>query len=139
MDVAAAAAVALGRIGNDDASAALRSALADAAAEVRSAVAEGCVLCAERLHSEGKSADAIAIYDEVRAADVPPQRIIEATRGAILARGEDGIPLLVEQLHSTDRGLFRLALGTAREFPGTEIDKVLADRSWRSLRTIEQR
>ncbi len=124
-DVAAAAAVALGRIGNDGASAALLAALADSAPEVRSYVAEGCVLCAERLHSEGKSADAIAIYDAVRAADVHPQRIIEATRGAILARGEEGIPLLVEQLHSTDRALFRLALGTAREFPGSEIDKVL--------------
>ena len=125
VEVAAAAAVALGRIGNNDASKALRSALADSSPEVRSFVAEGCVLCAERLHSEGKSADAIAIYDQVRVADVHPQRIVEATRGAILARGQDGIPLLVEQLHSDDRALFRLALGTAREFPGSEIDKVL--------------
>ena len=125
VEVAAAAAVALGRIGNDDASKALRTALADSSPEVRSFVAEGCVLCAERLHSEGKLADAIAIYDEVRAADVHLQRIVEATRGAILARGQDGIPLLVEQLHSDDRALFRLALGTAREFPGSEIDKVL--------------
>ena len=124
-EVAAAAAVALGRIGNDDASKALRTALADSSPEVRSFVAEGCVLCAERLHSEGKSADAIAIYDEVRAADVHLQRIVEATRGAILARGRDGIPLLVEQLHADDRTLFRLALGTAREFPGSEIDQVL--------------
>lgn len=125
VEVAAAAAVALGRIGNDDASKALRTALADSSPEVRSFVAEGCVLCAERLHSEGKSADAIAIYDEVRAADVHLQRIVEATRGAILARGQDGIPLLVEQLHADDRALFRLALGTAREFPGSEIDQVL--------------
>jgi HEAT repeat protein len=125
VEVAAAAAVALGRIGNEQASSALRTALADSRPEVRSFVAEGCVLCAERLHSEGKSVDAIAIYDEVRAADVHPQRIVEATRGAILARGQDGIPLLVEQLHSDDRALFRLALGTAREFPGSDIDKVL--------------
>ena len=131
-EVAAAAAVALGRIGNDDASKALRTALADSSAEVRSFVAEGCVLCAERLHSEGKSADAIAIYDEVRAADVQLQRIVEATRGAILARGQDGIPLLVEQLHAEDRALFRLALGTAREFPGSEIDKVLVTEMTKS-------
>ena len=131
-EVAAAAAVALGRIGNDDASKALRTALADSSAEVRSFVAEGCVLCAERLHSEGKSADAIAIYDEVRAADVHLQRIVEATRGAILARGQDGIPLLVEQLHAEDRALFRLALGTAREFPGSEIDKVLVTEMTKS-------
>ncbi len=131
-EVAAAAAVALGRIGNDDASKALRTALADSSPEVRSFVAEGCVLCAERLHSEGKSADAIAIYDEVRAADVHLQRIVEATRGAILARGQDGIPLLVEQLHADDRALFRLALGTAREFPGSEIDKVLVTEMTKS-------
>jgi len=131
-EVAAAAAVALGRIGNDDASKALRTALADSSPEVRSFVAEGCVLCAERLHSEGKSADAIAIYDEVRAADVHLQRIVEATRGAILARGQDGIPLLVEQLHADDRTLFRLALGTAREFPGSEIDQVLVTEMTKS-------
>ncbi len=131
-EVAAAAAVALGRIGNNDASKALRTALADSSPEVRSFVAEGCVLCAERLHSEGKSADAIAIYDEVRAADVHLQRIVEATRGAILARGQDGIPLLVEQLHADDRALFRLALGTAREFPGSEIDKVLVTEMTKS-------
>ena len=131
-EVAAAAAVALGRIGNDDASKALRTALADSSPEVRSFVAEGCVLCAERLHSEGKSADAIAIYDEVRAADVHLQRIVEATRGAILARGQDGIPLLVEQLHAEDRALFRLALGTAREFPGSEIDQVLVTEMTKS-------
>jgi HEAT repeat protein len=132
VEVAAAAAVALGRIGNDDASKALRTALADSSPEVRSFVAEGCVLCAERLHSEGKSADAIAIYDEVRAADVHLQRIVEATRGAILARGRDGIPLLVEQLHADDRALFRLALGTAREFPGSEIDQVLVTEMTKS-------
>lgn len=132
IEVAAAAAVALGRIGNDDASKALRTALADSSPEVRSFVAEGCVLCAERLHSEGKSADAIAIYDEVRAADVHLQRIVEATRGAILARGQDGIPLLVEQLHADDRTLFRLALGTAREFPGSEIDQVLVTEMTKS-------
>ena len=131
-EVAAAAAVALGRIGNDDASKALRTALADSSPEVRSFVAEGCVLCAERLHSEGKSADAIAIYDEVRAAEVHLLRIVEATRGAILARGQDGIPLLVEQLHADDRTLFRLALGTAREFPGSEIDQVLVTEMTKS-------
>ena len=53
------------------------------------------------------------------------QRIVEATRGAILTRGQDGIPLLVEQLQSKDRIMFRLALQTAREFPGNQIDNTL--------------
>lgn len=125
-DVASAAAVALGRVGNADAEKALRAALTAAPDNVRSAVAEGCVLCAERLNAGGKTKEAIALYDDVRKAEVPKQRVIEATRGAILARGEEGLPLLVEQLASTDRKMFQLALGTAREFPGKEIDKALA-------------
>ena len=126
-EVASAAAVALGRIGNASAAKSLRQSLASAPANVRSAVAEGCVLCAERLHSTGKSAEAVAIYDEVRKADVPQQRIIEGTRGAILARSpQEGLPLLLEQFRSTDKALFQLALGTAREFPGSDVDKALA-------------
>jgi HEAT repeat protein len=125
-EVASAAAVALGRIGNAAAAKSLRGMLATASVKIRSAVAEGCVLCAEQLHSEGKPAEAAAIYDEVRKAQVPKQRIIEATRGAILARKEAGLPLLLEQLHSPDKRLFNLALSTAREFPGGEIDKALA-------------
>jgi HEAT repeat protein len=125
-DVASAAAVALGRIANSVATESLRQQLSVAPVAVRSAIAEGCVLCAERLHLEGKSAQAAAIYDEVRAADVPRQRIIEATRGAILARNQDGIPLLLEQFQSPDKGLFQVGLSTAREFPGAEVDKALA-------------
>jgi len=125
-DVAAAAAVALGRIGNDSAVKALRTALASAGPETRSAMAEGCVLAAERLNASGKSVEAVAIYDEVRKAEVSKPRLIEATRGAILARKSEGLPLLIELFRSQDKDLFRLGLTVAREFPGTEIDKALA-------------
>jgi HEAT repeat protein len=126
-DVASAAAVALGRIGDDAATKVLRSSLASAPAKTKSAVAEGLILCAERLNADGKSAEAVEIYDEVRKAEVPKQRIVEATRGAILARKQDGIPLLVEQLRSQDKALSQIALSTAREISGSEIDKALAD------------
>jgi HEAT repeat protein len=125
-DVASAAAVALGRIGNEAAVKSLRDSLADAPPKVRSAIAEGLVLSAERLHAGDKSAEAVELYDLVRKAEVPKQRIIEATRGAILARKQEGIPLLVEQLRSTDKGLFQIGLTVAREFPGSEVDKTLA-------------
>jgi HEAT repeat protein len=125
-EVASAAAVALGRIGNAAAAESLRRSLAGAPANVRSAIAEGLVLSAERSLAAGKSSEAVEIYDEVRKADVPKQRVIEATRGAILARNQDGIGLLVEQLRSKDEQLFQLALGTAREFPGGDVDKTLA-------------
>lgn len=126
VDGASAAAVALGRIGNGAAAKSLRQALAVAPVKVRSAVAEGLVLCAERLMSQGDTAQAAEIYDEVRKADVPRQRKLEATRGAILARKDEGIPLLVEQFRSPDKALFQIALKTSREFPGRQVDEALA-------------
>ena len=126
-EVASAAAVALGRIGNAAATDFLRGQLTIADEAVRSAVAEGCVLCAERLHAAGDASEAAQLYDEIRMANVPTQRRIEATRGAILARGQAGIPLLLEQFRSADKKMFQLALGTVREFPGGKVDQALAD------------
>jgi HEAT repeat protein len=125
-EVASAAAVALGRIGNDAAAAALRQSLAGASDKVRSAIAEGCILAAERLMAENKHGDAAAIYDQVRTADVPKQRVLEATRGAILARQAEGVPLLLENLKSTDRGLFQIAVMTARELSGRGVADAIA-------------
>jgi HEAT repeat protein len=126
-DAASAAAVALGRIGNAEATQVLRQALAVPRGYVLSAVAEGSMLCAERLLAEGKAEEAAAIYDEARRAEVPKPRLLEATRGAILARGDQGIPLLVEQLRSDDYKFFQIALSTAREFPGNSVDQALAE------------
>ena len=132
-EVASAAAVALGHIANDAATGTLRKTLPTAPVKIRSAVAEGLVLCAERLLEEGRSAEAIEIFDEVRKADVPKQRKLEATRGAILARKEKGIPLLIEQLHSPDKALFQLALSTARELPAGQVDEALAAELGRTV------
>jgi HEAT repeat protein len=113
--VAASAAVSLGYIGTPEAAAALRGALASASGVVRSAVAEGCILCAEQFIKGGKTDSAIEIYDQVRQTELPKQRRVEATRGAILARGAQGIPLLMEQLRSNDQAMFQLGLTAARE------------------------
>ncbi|HYE17531.1 MAG TPA: HEAT repeat domain-containing protein [Tepidisphaeraceae bacterium] len=121
-EVAAAAAVALGHIGGPDAAGPLTQRLTTGPAAVRSAAAEGAVLVAERWLAEGKAADAVKLYDAVRAApEMPKQRVLEATRGAILARGPAGAPLLVEQLRSPDREIFRIAMRTARELQGPEV------------------
>ena len=124
-EVASAAAAALGHIGGASATKALEQSLAGASAAVRPAVAEGCILCAERLLAEGKRDEAAKLYDAVRKADVPKQRLLEATRGAILARGTAGLPLLVEQLSSADKSLFGIGLRTARELPGREVTAAL--------------
>ena len=124
--VADAAAVALGKIGGASATETLEKALADGPAAVRSAAAEGCILSAEKLLAAGDAAAAAALYDNVRTAKVPRQRIIEATRGAILARKADGIELLVETLGTNDKAIFNIGVSTAREMPGAEVTKALA-------------
>jgi|688.fasta_scaffold26227_3 HEAT repeat protein len=123
--VAAAAAIALGQIGDAAALAVLRPALTTAVPAVRDAVAEACIVAADRLIGAGRAADAVPVCDAVRKADVAAQRIAEATRGAILARGSAGVPLLVEQLRSTDRRLFGIGLSVARELKVPEVDAAL--------------
>jgi HEAT repeat protein len=124
-EVACAAAVALGHIGGQQAADALQQALAGPKPEVRSAAAEGCVLVAEKLLAGGQRDVASALYDKVREADVAKPRIIEATRGAILARGAAGVPLLVSQLRSGDKSLVNIGLCVARELPGHEVTDAL--------------
>jgi len=125
-EVASAAAAALGRIGGAPAAQALVPMLATAPADVRPSVAEGCILCAERFLADGNRDEAVKLYDTVRKADLPKQKVLEATRGAILARGAAGVPLLVEQLKSTDNALFGIGLRTARELAGPEATEAVA-------------
>src|SRR6267378_66109 len=124
-EVASAAGVALGHIGGATAAKALTKAMGGAPEAGRPALAQGSILCAEKLFTEGKHADAIRLYDQIRKADVPKQRVLEATRGAILARGSAGVPLLLEQLRSPDKGFLAIGLRTARELPGREVTEAL--------------
>jgi len=125
-DVASAAAVALGHIGGDPAAKALVQALTKAPAGARSAVAEGCILSAEWFLAQDRPDDALKLYEAVRQADVPNQRHLEATRGAILARKSAGVPLLIEQLRSEDKDKMGIGLRTARELPGRDVTEALA-------------
>ena len=124
--VASAAAVALGRLGNETSTEVLKKSMAKVGDEVRSAVAEGLVLSAEASMMQGKLDYAKDIYDGVRSAKVPQQRIVEATRGAILSRKTAGIPLLLEELRAPEYFRFQLGLSVARELEGREVDQALA-------------
>ncbi|MBN1804087.1 MAG: HEAT repeat domain-containing protein [Sedimentisphaerales bacterium] len=124
--VASAAAIALGHIGGGQATEALTQSLADTPVDIRSAVAEGCILCAEWFVAHNRTNEAVKLYDTVRQADVPNQRRLEAIRGAILARGSAGIPLLIEQLQSADKDRLSIGLRTARELPGRNVTEALA-------------
>lgn len=124
-EVASAAAAALGRIGTAKAAAALQPLLGVESEALRSAGAEGCVRCAEKFLAAGQADEAITLYDTVRKANVPRQRVIEATRGAILARKSGGVGMLVELLRSRNRAMYGLGLRVAREMACPEATDAL--------------
>ena len=125
-EVACAAAAALGRIGGPEVSGTLISLLKHQNPELRSTAAYACVRCAEMSLKDGKEKQAVSLYDSVAAADVPKQRILEATRGSVLARGEEGLAIISELLSAEDREMFRVALRLLQERPGMKIsDKMV--------------
>ena len=124
--VAAVAAAALGRIHSTDAVRILQGALEDSASR-RPAVAAACLTAADMLLSEGKQAEAVALYDTLRETDLPKHLEIAALDGAIRARGSAGLPLLAECLRSEDQALFRVALRMAQELPGSDVTRTLVE------------
>ncbi|MCM2373386.1 HEAT repeat domain-containing protein [Aporhodopirellula aestuarii] len=129
--VAKAAAMSLGKIGGNAAIDGLKNALADSRMNVRSVVAEGLIRCAEAAvtASSESSAEATALYDLVLETELPNPRKVEATRGAILSRGRDGIDLLVQSLNSDNKRIRYIALTAARELSGYGVsDALLAAR-----------
>jgi HEAT repeat protein len=126
VEVAAAAAAAMGRIHTSDAVAALTKALG-APASQRPAIAAACLTAGDMLLGDGKKTEAAAIYDAVRAAELPKRLRIAGTYGAIRARGAEGLPLLMECLGSDDKLQFRIGLRMAQELPGAEVTRALIE------------
>jgi HEAT repeat protein len=81
--------------------------------------------CAEALAAEDREQQATAIYDLLRRLDSPHQVRAGALRGAILARGREGVPLLREHLRSDDYILFSAACQTSLEMPGSQVTQAL--------------
>ena len=123
--VGAAAAAALGKIGDAAAAKALEQSLANAPAAARPAVADACLWCAQSLQAKGRRDQALALFDRVRKSDAPKQIVVAATRGAILARQSAGVPMLIEQVRSGDKAMAAMALGLAREMPGAKVTQAL--------------
>jgi HEAT repeat protein len=144
-DVTSAIVRALGNIGNSEASEILMTALEHTDEENRLAVCEGLFRCAESLAGQGRSEEAVAIYDKMRKLDSPHQVCAGALRGAILTResagniarrpGEtsrmyllrrnDGVALIMEHMRSNDYIMFSAAVQAAQEMKGTMVTRAL--------------
>jgi len=147
-DVAQAAARALGSIGDSAAAKTLQVALLNAPAANQLAFCEGLFRCAEVLAAKGQRDQAIAIYDRLRGLKEPHQARTGAVRGAIVARGKEGLSLLREYLRSDDYILFSAAAQAALEMPRdtvvtevltAEITKVPADNQILVIQTLGKR
>ena len=127
-EVAAAAAWSLGQIATPEAGLLLAGAIEMAVLPERlDALARAAVLAAANLQAAGRSDEAVALYGVVRAADVSEQRRAEAIRGTIIAKGQGGLPLLVETLRSPLKRLANMAIFTARDLGRGELpDPTLA-------------
>jgi len=124
------AASALARIGTPEALAALEQHLP--------ATAAACLIAAEAKP---------ALYEKLIAPSIPAHIRIGAMTGAIRARGANGIPMVIQQLHSEDPGMFGVALRLAREWNepkltaalAAEISKLPADRQDLLVRALGDR
>ncbi len=85
-EIAAAAAAALGSIGNADAAKALGAFKVPEG--LRAAVADACLACAEGLLADGKKAEATAIYKALAKPDQPKHVRVAAMRGMLSAAGK---------------------------------------------------
>lgn len=123
--------LALGRIASPQALEALRHTAASGPFDQLPACAEACILAGEALVHDGKTTQAAEFFDAVetirrtRRFSLPPLRHA-ALRGAILARGDDGIPRLLDLFRDDDPALRLLAARIARELPGPAVSHALA-------------
>ena len=83
VDIARAAASALGSIGGTSSVKVLLAALAKTNGMTRMAVADASLVCAERLLAEGKRDEALALYTSLSGADMPKAARLAAMHGII--------------------------------------------------------
>jgi HEAT repeat protein len=127
-DVALAASRALGTIGTPDAVQALQDALPGRTRELQLHLCEGLLRAAEGMCDAGKPGDAVPVYDRLRGLkDAPHQVRTAGVRGAILARGRLGLPLLAECLASDDYIVFSAACRATHEMREPGATKALAE------------
>jgi len=76
----------------------------------------------------GEAGEAAALCDTLREADLPKHLHTAALAGAIRARGNDGVSLLIECLESEDRDVFRVGLHMAHEIGGPDVARAVMEQ-----------
>ena len=117
--------LALGRISNAESIRVAQRALSTGPQASRPDAAAACLIAAGFQLADGNAQTAVTLYDAVRAAKVPLSYRLGATRGAIVARGSNGIDLLVKLLESDEPDIRNVALLSIREIPSDKLAETL--------------
>ena len=96
-------------------------ALSSAKTEARVAVGNACLICTLKLIQQNETDKAVALCNAMQTVELPQHIKLAATRNAIAALGEDGLPRLAELLESKEESQFRVALHVARQL-GDDVD-----------------
>jgi HEAT repeat protein len=124
--------LALGNISTPESIHYLRQVLTRGPDSSKAAAAAACLLAADAQRIRGEMNEAASLYDLIRNAKVPTAYLVAATRGAILARNEDRVPFLIEQLRSDTLAIRNAALLTIREIPDDRLATALNSELARS-------
>lgn len=119
-DAAEGAAAALGRIGTDEALAALAGAKSGASARLRSAIVYAELDGAGRLLAAGKKARAAALYRQIQETEKAQHMRIAALRGLAAADSRNTAPKLIDLLKDEDPQIRSAAAELIRVTPGAE-------------------
>lgn len=130
--VAAAAAAALGRIGGNDATAALIAVRDQAPPAVQGVVIESLLQCAEHLRARGETAGAAALCRDLVATKFPPQLRAAAWRGLVWADTAHRPEFITQALAGNDGPLHIAALKLVRELDAPQVIEACC-RQWVSL------
>jgi len=124
-DMAATAAMTLGRIAGPEAAEALTAAL-KTHPRTRKAVADGCLRCAVALAAEGKADEAAKLYQKLIDADVPQYIKVAATSGLLVAQKGKLAQGLAERLADANLAMVGATLRAVRAVPDKDVTAALA-------------
>ncbi len=127
VEVARAAAMALGNIGTLEAASALEAAAGKASSEHSAALAEARLLAAERLRTAGQVEAADKMFAAVAQAVAQRHLKIAALRGRVLCRPQQALSLLLEAMRGDDPQLQAAAARLTLEVPGEAAGKKLLE------------
>jgi len=125
--VAAAAAAALGKIGDKGAAKPLADFLASAPKQLKNAAIDASLDFAQRIAKKGDKDGAAKIYQGLYAKGQPSRVRRAALQGLAMVRPTETAPLILEALSSTDAAFRGLAVNMIKEMPGADTTKRFAD------------